>query len=570
MPDLGNSRLSPELSLGAPSPNSRKSKSYSFRGAQTLRAAFVFVISLALVAIGSTPAAADSKNYQASPLDSFTMPGTPSNYDLLRVSYGEFVDRPDFHYFFLDFASSVVANQFNDGLGSWAMVMIDVDGDNEEDYRIQTDSETFLSGNLTSPARVWDQNLDKEVTGCSAGMYTGLESNVKWIGFTLPFNCLVLPRTFGIRGYADFIEDDDQYYDYVPGSTFFKVTHGLAGTNRPSGLALPTVGPETVYTVQTPGASPNDLVALSPEVLKSVVTVFCGRGLGTGWAAKVSIPAAVSQRGLTTFLVTNHHVVEDCLGSGEVTLTDINGKSAIGFISSADEKNDLAGIYTNMALPTLSFRGQRPQQGWWVGVLGTPRGLEGYLTTGIVAKVVQDGSEFGVSASLNPGNSGGPIFDREGRVLGVATYKLVDSEGLGFARSTPLLCVLIVKCEASSPVWLTGLNSRPGSSPVDSPAMGTTKDALLPAFKANLTRLNANHQNSVNRLLALNDWTKKFVCTGLVSPSATKAQKALARNRARAACDFATSRNPSLATFFQTGVTNSRSDVGRVSISLSS
>ena len=548
---------------------SRRAKSRPHLDVRVIRPALTFVIALALVAVGVTPANAEVKNYQQSPLDSFTMSGTPSNFDLLRVAYGEFVDRPDFHYFFLEVASSVVANQFNDGLGSWAMIMIDVNGDDEEDYRIQTDNETFLAGNLTSPARVWDQNLDKEVKGCSATMYTGLDTGAKWIGFTLPFNCLVLPRTFGIRGYTDFIEDDNLYYDYVPGSTFFKVNHGLAGTKRPTGLDLPTVGPESLYTVQTPGSAPNDLVALSPEVLKSVVTVFCGRGLGTGWAARVEVPSTVIQRGMTTFLVTNHHVVEECLGSGEVTLTDVNGKSAIGFISSFDEKNDLAGIYTSMVLPTLSFRGQRPQQGWWVGVLGSPRGLEGYLTTGIVAKVVQDGSEFGVSAQLNPGNSGGPIFDREGRVLGVATYKLVDSEGLGFARSTPLLCVLVVKCEATNPVWLTGLNSRPGSLPIVSSNPVTTKDAFLPSFKAQSTNLNRNQQNSVNRLLALNDWAKKFICTGLVSPSATKAQKALSRNRARVACDFAIARNPGLSTFFQTRITNSRSDIGRVSITLS-
>jgi S1-C subfamily serine protease len=522
---------------------------------------------LLVVTAFASPASAEIRNLQESPPDQFTMAGVPSNFDLLNVAYAEFSDNPDFHYFFLDFASKVTAKQFNDGRGSWAMVMIDVNGDNEEDFRIETGEET-LSGSLTSPATVWDVKLDREVKGCSAGFYTNLDTGVAWIGFRIPFNCLKLPRTVGIQGYSDFIADDDRQYDYAPDDNFFKITHRLATTTTPTGLAAPSVASETLYTVATPGSAPSDLVALSPEVLKSVVTVFCGQGLGTGWAAKVAIPAAVSQKGIKTFLVTNHHVIEDCLRSGEVTLTDVNGKSAVGFISSADEKNDLAGIYTTMALPTLSFRGERPQQGWWVGVLGTPRGLDGYLTTGIVSKVVQDGSEFGVSASLNPGNSGGPIFDRQGRVLGVATYKLIDSEGLGFARSTPLLCSIVVKCDSANPVWLTGLSSRPGQATPDQSAQARVKVSTLPAFSNRISKLTATQQNSINRLLVLNDWAAKFICTGVIAPNASSSDKSLARARAKAACDFALKRDPSLSTFYQTKVSTSRSAHGKVLVTL--
>ncbi len=528
-------------------------------------ASFATALMIAVAAV--TPARAEIRNLQESPADQATMAGVPSNFDLLNVAYAEFSDNPDFHYFFLDFGSRVTAKQFDDARGSWAMVMIDVDGDNEEDYRIETGEETLV-GNLTSPANVWDVKLDREVRGCSAGFYSDLANAAAWIGFRIPYNCLKLPRTVGIQGYSDFISDDDKSYDYAPDSSFFKVTHRLAANSTITNLAAPTVASETLYTVGSPGAAPADLVALSPSVLKSVVTVFCGQGLGTGWAARVSIPASVSSKGIKTFLVTNHHVIEDCIDSGEVTLTDVNGNNAVGFIASADEQNDLAGIYTSMSLPTLSFRGERPQQGWWVGVLGTPRGLDGYLTTGIVSKVVQDGSEFGVSASLNPGNSGGPIFDREGRVLGVATYKLVDSEGLGFARSAPLLCQNIIKCDSASPVWLTGLSQRPGQANPDTVGQGNTKVSTLPGFAAKSARLNATQQNSINRLLVLNDWVAKFICTGVIAPNASSADKALARARAKAACDFALRRDPGLATFFQTKVSTSRSAAGKVLVTL--
>ena len=526
-----------------------------------------FAAALLVVAAFAHPASADIRNVQESPADQFTMVGVPANFDVLNVAYAEFSDNPDFHYFFLDFSSKVTANQFNDSRGSWAMVMIDVDGDNEEDFRIETAEET-LEGSLTSPANVWDVDLDQEVKGCSAGFYTNLDTGVAWIGFRIPYNCLKLPKTIGIQGYSDYISDDNKQYDYVPDSSFFKVSHNLAATSTPVDLAPPTIASESLYSVSTPGSAPADLVALSPKVLKSVVTVFCGQGLGTGWAARVDIPASVSQKGIKTFLVTNHHVIEECIDSGEVTLTDVSGNSSVGFIASADAQNDMAGIYTTMELPTLSFRGERPQQGWWVGVLGTPRGLDGYLTTGIVSKVVQDGSEFGVSASLNPGNSGGPIFDREGRVLGVATYKLIDSEGLGFARSTPLMCATILKCEGTSPIWLTGLSQKPGQVEPTPTGQPNVKVSTLPSFSGKSSKLNATQQNSINRLLVLNDWATKFICTGVTAPNATNSEKSLARSRAKAACDFALKRDPTLSTFYQTKASTSKSAVGRVLVTL--
>jgi hypothetical protein len=514
-----------------------------------------------------TPAAAAIQNYQQSPADTFTRAGTPANFNADTVSYAEFTEAPEFHYFYIDFSGPVQANQFDDGRGSWAMVMIDVNNDDKEDFRVETGLET-LEGNYGSPAYIHDVNRNREVSGCSAVFFSNLKDKVDWVGFKVPYNCLKLPRTFGIQGYADYIEDDNQAFDFVPESGFFKVTHKLAPSSTVRGLELPSVAPEALYTVSAPGAAPVDLVALSPKVLKSVVTVFCEQGLGTGWAANVAIPASVAQQGMKTFLVTNHHVVEDCLAAGEVTLTDEAGNSAVGYIASADEAKDLAGIYTKMTLPTLSFRGERPAQGWWVGVLGSPRGLDGYLTTGIVAKVVADGSEFGVSASLNPGNSGGPIFDREGRVLGIATYKISESEGLGFARSATLLCTSIVKCDNANPIWSTQLAAKPGSQTGGGTAAGQAKSATLPPFAARSSRLSSTQQNSVNRLLILNGWTSNFLCSGIVSNKATNAEKSLARARAKAACDFAKRQKPGLVTFYQIKTSTAKSTIGRVLVTL--
>ena len=100
-----------------------------------------------------TPAAAAIQNYQESPADTFTRSGTPANFNAVSVSYAEFSEAPEFHYFYIDFAGPVQAAQFNDGLGSWAMVMIDINNDDNEDFRIETRLET-LEGSYGSPAYV--------------------------------------------------------------------------------------------------------------------------------------------------------------------------------------------------------------------------------------------------------------------------------------------------------------------------------------------------------------------------------------------------------------------------------
>ena len=528
---------------------------------------FIALISSTLLVFVSLPAWAAIQNYQESPNDSYTETGTPKNFDITNVSYGEFSDSPEFHYFFIDFASKLTAAQFNDNQGSWAAIMIDLNGDNKEDYRIETRQET-LQGSYGSPAFLWNVNTKQEVESCSTIFYTDLDEAVQWLGFKLPYSCLKLPTTFGIQAYSDYIEDDDAAFDYTPESIFFKVSHRLSSSVVNPKFDQPTLVSEALYSVPKPGSVPDNLVALSPQVLKSVVTIFCGEGLGTGWAAKTEIPASATQQGMKTFLVTNHHVIEDCLFSGEVTLTDNAGNSAIGYILTADQTNDLAGIYTSMVLPTLSFRGETPAQGWWAGVLGSPRGIEGYLTTGLVSKVAADGSEFAVSASLNPGNSGGPIFDREGRVMGVATYKILDSESLGFAKSVTLLCVKVIRCDSALPIWSSSLVPKNQQDSPDSATKPIAKTATVPSFSGSSSRLTSAQQNSINRLLILNSWANKFICSGIVSTKATTSQKNLARARAKSVCDFAKKQNPSLSTFYQVKTSTSKSVIGKVMVTL--
>ena len=65
--------------------------------------------------------------------------------------------------------------------------------------------------------------------------------------------------------------------------------------------------------------------------------------------------------------------------------------------------------------------------------IGARKGLEFSLTRGVLSSLRDAGDILQIDAPINPGNSGGPVLDRSGCVVGVATFKLSDSEGLNFA-----------------------------------------------------------------------------------------------------------------------------------------
>ncbi|MEZ4599822.1 MAG: trypsin-like peptidase domain-containing protein [Syntrophotaleaceae bacterium] len=78
---------------------------------------------------------------------------------------------------------------------------------------------------------------------------------------------------------------------------------------------------------------------------------------------------------------------------------------------------------------------QRLRQGDKVYTIGSPYGLQQTVTSGIVSGYRQhrEGVVIQTDAPINPGNSGGPLVDHEGRVLGVNTMILQDTQGIGFA-----------------------------------------------------------------------------------------------------------------------------------------
>ena len=141
-------------------------------------------------------------------------------------------------------------------------------------------------------------------------------------------------------------------------------------------------------------------------------------------------------------VVTSHHVVK---GTDSVTVTLQDGRKLEARVVGADPKTDLAllEVDADKPLPVVEFGdSDRTRVGDWVVAVGNPFGLGGTVTAGIVSGRGRDiGSGpyddfLQIDAPINRGNSGGPLFDRSGRVVGVNTAIFSPSGGnvgIGFA-----------------------------------------------------------------------------------------------------------------------------------------
>ena len=439
---------------------------------------FISLILILTLVLPITPANAAWIQYQTSEADSYNRPDLTAAYDITRVDFAISDKNPDEYWFFLNFAQAVTANQYNDGLDSWAGIFLDLNNDGKPDYSLETSLKTYV-GNYIHSGDFIDRTSGSPIvkSDCAVETWTNLTTQASWIGFSIKKNCKTFGSVIGIRGYSDRVSRDDKDYDYAPDEYWTVNINGGAVT--PSGNStsttiagqLPNVNNSGESLVTSPSSQPADLVNLASETTKSVVSVLCGSGIGSGWSINVALSAANVSNGYKSYVITNHHVIDDCISSRTVTLVLSNQTRVPGYVYSWDEANDVAGILTSTSLTPLNWRGASPQQGWWVGIIGSPLGFPGILTTGIVSSVNSSTYLGTTTAAINPGNSGGPVFDRSGRVIGLATAKYVNAESFGIFNGTPLLCNKIVVCSSTSQIWNGAIVATP--TPTPTPTVNT-------------------------------------------------------------------------------------------------
>jgi S1-C subfamily serine protease len=179
------------------------------------------------------------------------------------------------------------------------------------------------------------------------------------------------------------------------------------------------------------------IAPLASRVLKSVFTVETDWGLGSGFIAWRDANGS--------YLLTANHVVEGQL-TGAVTVSR-KGGSWSGELQAVDPEHDLAVIRISAkpagAVPLWQTpRTQPPRAGDQLLLLGSPYGLYGTVTTGIVSRVTARAIQ--TDAAANPGNSGGPALDKEGHVVGVLVAG--GGENINFAVPIRLACAKLRRC----------------------------------------------------------------------------------------------------------------------------
>lgn len=156
------------------------------------------------------------------------------------------------------------------------------------------------------------------------------------------------------------------------------------------------------------------------------------RGLGSGFI--------VSPDGL---VLTNHHVVD---GADEIYVTLTDKREFKARLIGSDQRTDVAlvRIDAKADLPTVEIGDpDRLRVGDWVLAIGSPFGLDSTVTAGIVSAKGRDTGEYlpfiQTDVAVNPGNSGGPLIDMAGRVVGINSQIYSRTGGfMGISFAIPI------------------------------------------------------------------------------------------------------------------------------------
>ncbi|MDC4225758.1 MAG: trypsin-like peptidase domain-containing protein [Candidatus Manganitrophus sp.] len=156
---------------------------------------------------------------------------------------------------------------------------------------------------------------------------------------------------------------------------------------------------------------------------------FRQRSLGSGFI--------ISRDG---YIITNHHVISE---ADKITIKLSDRREFIGTIIGKDPKTDLAIIkippQSDLPVADLGDSG-RLQVGEWAIAIGNPFGLDRTVTVGVISATgrtdlgLTDQDNFiQTDASINFGNSGGPLLNAKGEVIGINTAIVATGQGIGFA-----------------------------------------------------------------------------------------------------------------------------------------
>lgn len=232
-------------------------------------------------------------------------------------------------------------------------------------------------------------------------------------------------------------------FNILPGTTFFQNSElgkliAKSQAVEPVKITVPQLASEKLTI-------PEIVKAVQPAVVTVAVKAQVQGNFfnpGTQYAESIGTGFILNEEGL---IATNYHVVES---GGEITVIFYNGEEVPAKVLNYDQASDLAVIQLTKTvdIPGTVTLGDSDnlQVGESVIAIGNPLSKEfaGTVTSGIVSAtdrtVSVDGAEYRyiqTDAAINGGNSGGPLINARGEVIGINSAKISDAsvEGIGFA-----------------------------------------------------------------------------------------------------------------------------------------
>jgi S1-C subfamily serine protease len=241
-------------------------------------------------------------------------------------------------------------------------------------------------------------------------------------------------------------------------------------------LVLQQVGGGTPFTVGTtenageedsvpPAASrkytgPTDLPSLVRAASSSVVWIYCNEGSGTGWIIDTAaVPNIRTNRsrefaaGDSALVVTAEHVIYDCIQEPDALEVFVGQSQVDASILNWHRKVDVALLAVNTSRPGLETTIAVPPASWAMSI-GYP--LEFQNPIPVVGRVIaEEGGTQYLDMAIQPGNSGSPVLNHRGQVIGTAVATLGEKDinmslGWTVSVSNEVLCTKLFECSRTS------------------------------------------------------------------------------------------------------------------------
>lgn len=162
------------------------------------------------------------------------------------------------------------------------------------------------------------------------------------------------------------------------------------------------------------------------KAYESVFVVYSGTSLGSGFAIGKNC------------VITNAHVIAD---PNNIAIMTYDGTEYAASLLGINEDEDIAVLVIEKAtFPYLTMANLSAVKiGDDIYTIGAPKGMPYTLTKGTISakeRIIREKSYIQIDAAINEGNSGGPLLNDSGEVLGMNTLKMTDSEGIGLSIPT--------------------------------------------------------------------------------------------------------------------------------------